>query len=130
MPVYRVRKRILIAGGPETDRSIFGDLLNEEYDVSYASDGAEALKMLQKDRNISLLLLDMNMPETEGREVLIHMQADQALKSVPVVVLTGDENAELECLRMGAWDFIPKQHQNGEIVKARIAKCLKLSVRN
>ena len=57
------------------------------------------------------------------------MQADQTLRSVPVVVVTVDQKAELECLKMGAMDFIPKPYPDIEIVKARIEKCIALSER-
>ena len=131
MPARKTRKRILIADDLETNREILGDLLSEEYDICYASDGVEALEMLQKHgADISLLILDLYMPNMTGQEVIARMQEDQALKSLPVIVLTVDEKAELECLRMGAWDFIPKPYPDIEIVKARIAKCLALSAKN
>ena len=57
------------------------------------------------------------------------MQADEELKKVPVIVLTVDHEAELECLKMGALDFIPKPYPDIEIVKARIDKCIALSGR-
>ena len=60
---------------------------------------------------------------------MARMQADRTLKSIPVIVLTVDQKAELECLKMGAMDFIPKPYPDIEIVKARIAKCIELSHR-
>lgn len=47
--------------------------------------------------------------------------------SIPVIVLTVDQDAELECLKLGAMDFIPKPYPDIEIVKARISKCIELS---
>jgi diguanylate cyclase (GGDEF)-like protein len=47
--------------------------------------------------------------------------------SIPVVFLTIDQQAELDCLKIGAMDFIPKPFPDIEIVKARIAKCIELS---
>lgn len=52
---------------------------------------------------------------------------DPVLVSIPVIVLTADQGAELDCLRIGAMDFIPKPFPNIEIVKARIAKCIEFS---
>ncbi len=69
------------------------------------------------------------MPNMSGREVMTRMQEDEELKSVPVIVLTVDKEAELECLRIGAMDFIPKPYPDIEIVKARIEKCIALSER-
>ena len=131
MPMSKARKRILIADDLETNREILGELLSEDYDICYASDGVETLEMLQKNRgDISLLILDLSMPNMTGREVIAQIQEDQTLKSLPVIVLTVDEKAELECLRMGAWDFILKPFPDIEIVKARIAKCLALYAKN
>lgn len=123
-------KRILIADDVESNREILGDLLSEDYDIYYASDGVETMDMLQRHRGeISLLILDLYMPNMTGQEVMARMQADEALKTVPVIVLTVDKNAELECLKIGALDFIPKPYPDIEIVKARIAKCIKMSER-
>jgi PleD family two-component response regulator len=110
------------------NREIMGDLLAEEYDISYASDGVEALKALRshKDR-IDLVLLDLQMPNMDGRKVIAQMQIDEELMSIPVIILTVDQDAELDCLRMGAMDFIPKPFPDIEIVKARIAKCIELA---
>lgn len=129
MPAINTRKHILIADDIESNREILGNLLQEEYDIFYASDGAEVMEMLRKHRNeIALLILDLYMPNMTGRDVMAQMQADEELMSVPVIVLTVDQDAELECLKMGAMDFIPKPYPDIEIVKARIAKCIELSV--
>jgi diguanylate cyclase (GGDEF)-like protein len=47
--------------------------------------------------------------------------------SIPVIFLTVDQKAELDCLKIGAMDFIPKPFPDIDIVKARIAKCIELS---
>lgn len=130
MPKAGARKEILIADDIESNREMLGDLLSEDYEISYARDGAEALAILEnRGKDISLLILDLYMPKMSGREVMARMQADRTLKSIPVIVLTVDQKAELECLKMGAMDFIPKPYPDIEIVKARIAKCIELSHR-
>ena len=128
IPVIHSRKCILIADDIEMNREIIGDLLRDEYDVLYASDGNEALEVLRAHReDIDLLLLDLQMPNKNGREVIAQMQVDEDLMSVPVIVLTVDQQAELDCLKIGAMDFIPKPYPDIEIVKARISKCIELS---
>lgn len=122
------QKHILIADDMESNREILGDLLRDDYDILYASDGIETLAMLREHRNeIALLILDLYMPKLSGREVLAEMQVDPDLVFIPVIVLTVDQQAELDCLKMGAMDFIPKPYPDIEIVKARIAKCIELS---
>ena len=128
LPVFNERKRILIADDIETNLEILGDLLEEDYDVLYATDGVEALETLRKHKDeISLVLLDLYMPNMTGREVIAAMQVDEDLVSIPVVFLTVDQDAELDCLKIGAMDFIPKPYPDIEIVKARISKCIELS---
>ena len=128
IPVIHARKHILIVDDIEMNRELMGDLLAEEYDISYASDGVEALKTLQSHKDeIDLVLLDLQMPNMGGREVIAQMQIDEDLMSIPVIILTVDQDAELDCLRIGAMDFVPKPFPDVEIVKARIDKCIELA---
>ena len=128
IPVIHSRKRILIVDDVETNREIMGDLLRDDYDIIYAADGAETLDFLRSHKDeIDLVLLDLQMPNKNGREVIAEMQVDEELMSIPVVVLTVDQQAELDCLKIGAMDFIPKPFPDIDIVKARISKCIELS---
>lgn len=128
IPVIHVRKHILIADDVEMNREILGDLLHQDYDIYYAADGVETMEILRNHRDeIALVLLDLYMPNKNGREVIMEMQVDEELLTIPVIVLTIDQNAELDCLRIGAMDFIQKPYPDVEIVKARIAKCIELS---
>ena len=123
-----VRKTVLVAEDVEINRMLLGTILEEEYDVRYASDGAETLIVLREEKDrISLLLLDLMMPEVDGMEVLRTMKSDPALRNIPVIVLTGDQEAEVECLHLGAMDFIPKPYPGAEIIQARVSKCIELS---
>ena len=128
--VHKTRKHLLIVDDLETNREILGDLLSDDYEIHYACDGVEALNVLRNSRNeIELLILDLYMPNMSGWEVMNQMQADMELRNIPVIVLTIDHDAELKALQKGALDFIPKPYPDIEIVKARIAKCIKISGR-
>ncbi len=128
IPAIDERKCILVADDIALNREALGDLLKDDYDVIYASDGIETLEKLHTHKDkVSLVLLDLYMPRMTGREVIAEMQIDDDLMSIPVVFLTVDQDAELDCLRIGAMDFIPKPYPDIEIVKARIAKCIELS---
>ena len=127
-PVIASRKLILIADDIEVNREIMGDYLKEEYDVLFASDGVETLNVLRANKDeVDLVLLDLQMPNMDGREVIAEMQVDEELMDIPVVFLTVDQAAELDCLKIGAMDFIPKPFPDIEIVKARIDKCIELA---
>ena len=128
IPVIHARKHILIADDVESNREILGDLLGEDYDISYAADGIEALEVLRSHKDeIDLVLLDLIMPGMDGRKVIAEIQVDDDLMHIPVIILTVDEQAELDCLKSGAMDFIPKPYPDIEIIKARISKCIELS---
>lgn len=128
IPIIYLRRHILIADDQETNREILGELLETDYDILYACDGIETISMLHQHKNeIALVLLDLYMPNMDGREVLREMQVDEDLMSIPVIMLTSDQDAELYSLRIGALDFISKPYPDINIVKARIAKCIELS---
>ena len=127
--VFNARKTLLIADDDVVSREKLGDLLADDYDILYASDGAETLDQLHKHTSeVALVILDLHMPNITGREVIKEMQDDEALMAIPVIMLTVDQDAELDCLKLGAMDFVPKPYPNIEIVKTRIAKCIELSV--
>ena len=124
----QMRKHILIADDIESNREILGDLLRNDYDILYASDGEETMEMLRKHKeDIALVILDLYMPRMNGREVMNQMQVDEELMFIPVVFISVDLEAELDCLKIGAMDFIPKPYPNIEIIRARIDRCIELS---
>ena len=73
--------------------------------LAVARDGEEAIRMLRREPPYTgavrpdLILLDLNLPRKDGREVLQEIKADPALKSIPVVVLT-TSSAEVDILKM------------------------------
>ena len=128
IPGMHVRKHILIADDVATNREILGDILQDDYDILYAADGVETLDILRSRREeVALLLLDLYMPKLSGQDVMTEMQVDADLMSIPVIVQTVDQEAELLCLKLGAMDFIPKPYPDAEIIKTRVAKCIELS---
>ena len=128
IPVIHARKTILIVDDVEMNHEIMRELLADEYEICCAADGMEALELLRSRKNeIDLVLLDLQMPKKNGREVITEMQVDEDLMDIPVIFLTVDQSSELDCLKTGAMDFIPKPYPDIEIVKARIAKGIELA---
>lgn len=66
--------------------------------IRVARDGEEAMKILEGEVEIDLILLDLNLPKKDGREVLAEIKSIPRLKSIPVVILTTSE-AEEDILR-------------------------------
>lgn len=125
--ILHVRRRILVAASEMENQRLLGRALDGDYEVLYASDGVEALEQIHAHRDdLSLVLIDLQMPRMDGRQVLQIMKEEAKFQAIPVIVLTDDQNAELECLRIGAVDFIPKPCPAREIIQARVNKCVEL----
>jgi len=95
-------------------------LLSKDYDVSLAKSGELALQICaQKTPN--LILLDVEMPGMDGFETLARMKGDAQIKNVPVIFLTGNNDAETQkkCLGAGAVDFVTKP-ADADILHQRI----------
>ena len=126
--VLNVRKKVLIVEDEEINRLMLGNILENDYDILYAADGMEAMELAKENKeDLSLMLLDLLMPRMGGMDVLKALKADNDLKKLPVIVLTADQKAEVECLKLGAADFIPKPYPALEIIRARVDKCIEMS---
>ena len=74
-----------------------------------------------------MVLLDLQMPKMGGMEVLKVMKEEEELAGIPVIVMTADQSAEVDCLKIGAIDFIPKPYPSAEVIQTRVARCIELS---
>jgi diguanylate cyclase (GGDEF)-like protein len=121
------RRQILVADDEYINREMLENILADEYDVLKAEDGEMAYEMIRQHRNtLSLILLDLIMPKLTGLELLVRLSEDPELKGIPVIVLTSDQASEVESLRKGAFDFIPKPYPQPDVIKARISRSIEL----
>lgn len=119
---------VLIVDDQEINRDVLGMILEDDYDIIYACDGKEALeKIIEYKDKLSVVLMDLIMPEMDGFEVLEHMRAKGDLKQIPVIVLTSEKDAELKALQMGAADFITKPFDRHEVIRTRVARIIELN---
>lgn len=83
--------------------------LQGDYQVTQAQGGQEALALL-RSQPFHLVLLDIEMPDVDGFEVLRQMKEESSLRDIPVIVVSGmeDTNSFERCLKMGAVDYIAK----------------------
>ena len=125
--IAQSRKTVLIVEDEFVNREILKNILSSDYETLEAEDGKAALEILKEHQDeISLVLLDLILPEMSGIEVLGHMQSDTHLNHIPAIVLTSDKGQEVECLDLGASDFISKPYPNASIVLARIRRVIEL----
>lgn len=92
--------------------------LDTDLHVMEAENGAEALALLERDANVSLVLLDLILPGTEGLSLLIEVR--QRWPEVPVVVLSGNDNPQIvrQAIDRGAMGFITKRSATPVLVSA------------
>jgi len=122
-----LKRQVLVVDDEQINRDMLGYILSQDYGVLYASNGKEALEQLDRNPQISAVLLDLMMPVMDGFEVLKARQQDDDLKKIPFIVLTSEKDAEVESLRNGANDFIPKPYDMPEVIRARVEKTIDLS---
>ena len=122
------RRTVMVVDDEEVNRKMLGSILESEYEVIYAEDGRDALFQigLHKER-LSLILLDLLMPELDGYGVLNALRADDELRKIPVIVLTSEKSAEVKSLQLGAADFLSKPYDMPEVIMARIRRSIELA---
>lgn len=112
--------KILVVDDSAADRLLIKNMLSE-YCIFTACDGVEAIRMLEAHDGINLLILDLNMPNMNGFQVLEFLKEDERFKKLCKIILTNyDElDNEIKGLRLGAVDYIRKPiHMDS--LKARI----------
>ena len=116
---------LLVVDDNETNRDLLAHHLESQgHSVAQAQNGRQALEMIHKDR-FDLVLLDVLMPEMNGYQVLAHIKNDISWKNIPVIMISalGEMDSVVQCIEMGAEDYLPKPF-NPVLLKARINACL------
>ncbi|MBR6255164.1 MAG: diguanylate cyclase [Clostridiales bacterium] len=119
-------KTILVVDDSKANLTLAKQALDEYYQVNLVTSGQMALRFLEK-RLPDLILLDINMPEMDGLETLRQMRMIHEYKDIPVIFLTArtDPETEVECLKLGAADFIGKPFVP-QVMRSRVARTLEL----
>ena len=127
--LHRNRKRrILIVEDEFINREILKANLDQYYDILLAETGEQALSVAEAEADtLSLVLLDLNLPDMHGMDILRRMKEDDRFSRIPVIVLTSDTDAEVDSLNSGANDFISKPYPMHEIILARVRRTIELS---
>lgn len=126
-----IRRLVLIVDDEHVNRRLLGKIIEHEYDVIYAEDGKEALDLVRKhQKTLSMIMLDLIMPNMDGYELLSIMHEDAEMSRIPVIVLTSERTAEVKSLRLGASDFITKPYDMPEVILARVGRLIQLAEDN
>ena len=121
-------RSILVVEDNELNREMLCAMLEDRYNVLQAENGKEGLEVLQENyRDISIVVLDVQMPVMNGYEFLHAVKDDDLLREIPVIVATGSSDIEEEerCLELGAADFVIKPYKKNIVLK-RISNIIRL----
>lgn len=122
-----LRRHILVVDDEPINREILGNLLCRDYEVHYAENGKQALDILQEKEYVySLILLDLLMPVMDGFELIEILKDSETLRSIPIIVMTSEKDAEVISIKMGAADFITKPYDMPEVILARCERIIEL----
>lgn len=111
--------KILIADDDDELRDLTEMVLRSAgYTISAHPNGKKAWEALKKD-GADLAVLDINMPEMDGLELLDLIRADERYKDMPVMLLTARKgmNERAQGLERGADDYLTKPFENDELVR-------------
>ena len=120
--------RILIVDDSEFNRAILKEILEETYEIIEADGGNEALhKIDEYGMKISLVLLDIIMPEKDGFEVLKYMGEERLISDIPVIIISSEDSANYirRAYEMGVSDYINRPF-DANIVYQRVSNTVKL----
>ena len=102
-------KTILLVEDIDLNRDLIEQLLEDDYRVITAADGAQGIEMARTERP-DLILMDMSLPEIDGWEATRRLKADPATAAVPIVALTAHamQGDEERARAAGCDDYITK----------------------
>lgn len=113
------RFKVLIVDDNPKNIQVIGNILQvKNYIIGYATDGKQALNLLQKSPDYDIVLLDVNMPVMNGFEVCIEIRKDELLKNIPIIFITALTEVEnvIKGFNIGAQDYITKPFKAKELL--------------
>lgn len=121
-----MKSTILIVDDSGTNIDILIGLFGDEYDIVVATNGHEALEIVNEEE-IDLILLDIMMPKLDGYEVCKKLKQNQTTENIPVIFVTAknDEDSIEKAYEVGGVDYVTKPFKAKEL-EVRIKTQLKL----
>jgi adenylate cyclase len=117
--------RILVVDDNASNRDLLSRRLSHDgHHVVRAESGRRALEVVAVE-DFDLILLDLLMPDLNGFQVLQRLKADERLRDIPVIMISGlqEMDSVIRCIEAGAEDYLPKPF-NAVLLRARISACL------
>ena len=121
------KQKILIVDDSEFNRDMLKEILGETYNYLEAENGSQAIQIMGENPGTNLMLLDINMPQMNGFEVLEIMKRSQCIDETPVIMISSEESVDAmrKAYEMGITDYITRPFDS-VIVKKRVQNTLEL----
>lgn len=121
-----MKETILVIDDDKSNLIMAQKMLSQEYRVAAVNSGAKAMEYLEKNEP-NLILLDIQMPEMNGFEVMERLRGHSDWCKIPVIFLTADRSSETEgkCFDLGAVDYISKPFVP-QIMRKRVMRTMEL----
>ena len=122
-PDRRRKPRVLVVDDKRANQLALAAVLENECDMLFASSGAEALKLLQAQTPVDVVLMDVHMPEMDGFETVQRIKKIDALREIPVVFVTAvyqDDPFVKRGYEVGGIDYFSKPF-DPEILRVKVA---------
>ena len=121
------QQTLMVVDDSKLNRMMLMEILGDQYRYIEAADGRQAIRLLEKDMTVDLILLDINMPEMDGFQVLEEMDRFRWIEEVPVIMVSADDRKEAteRAYALGVTDFIHRPF-DAFIVRHRVENTLKL----
>ena len=121
------RQKILIVDDSEFNRDMLKEILRETYNYLEAENGNQAIQIMGENPGIDLMLLDINMPQMNGFEVLKWMNQSRCIDETPVIMISSEDAVDTmrKAYELGITDYITRPFDS-VIVKKRVQNTLGL----
>ena len=123
-----MKNKILIIDDSQMNREFLEDILCDEYHIILAENGVQGISLIKQHlADLSLVLLDLVMPEMDGFEVLEYMNRNGWIHDIPVMMISSETNGDsvAKAYELGASDFINRPF-NVNIVRKRVSNIISL----
>lgn len=124
----QVLQQILIVDDSDMNRAMLREILKDNYSILEAGNGAECLSCVKHmGSSLSLILLDLNMPEMDGFEVLAELSRLGYMDDIPVIIISGTDSTADICRAydLGATDYIHRPF-NTQVIYRRVSNTITL----
>lgn len=112
------RKSIMVVDDDESMRMLIGSCFDNEYEITFHTNGVEAMRHIRDISLPDMILLDMEMPDMNGRVFLRRLKYMPQYKDIPVIFISSvnSESIISSMMRLGVQDYVVKPFNRQELI--------------